>query len=355
MRVATITACLLVSGCGGPKLVGDVDGQGGTKDPGAEPSTTGDTIDPSDETSAHPSESATAETGETEPDIPIYVDVAVGYTHTCALDSRGRVHCWGQDREGETMPPDERFTHVNAGHDWSCGITENREVRCWGAPPAHAYQPRLDAEIVNFEAGSRHFCVLYDDGDVDCWGEAEDNGGELLDPLNDGSYVALSSHTGHNCALDRDGRPHCWGSAFWEEHAKGYPPQTGGFYTLDTGGTGDCALRNDGEFVCWGNPRIFYVLIDHLPKQAEGLERIDLNEFFGCGLFENGHATCWTDPENGELYQIPAGRYTMLDVGIMHGCAVTTDQRICCWGNGPGAQYPPPGQDTVCPVADPPP
>jgi alpha-tubulin suppressor-like RCC1 family protein len=31
--------------------------------------------------------------------------IAVGYTHSCALKINGTVECWGDDRHGETTVP----------------------------------------------------------------------------------------------------------------------------------------------------------------------------------------------------------------------------------------------------------
>jgi alpha-tubulin suppressor-like RCC1 family protein len=59
--------------------------------------------------------------------------IAVGYTHSCALKINGTVECWGDDRHGETTVPNRLVAkQVAAGGQFSCALKMDNTVECWG-------------------------------------------------------------------------------------------------------------------------------------------------------------------------------------------------------------------------------
>ncbi len=60
---------------------------------------------------------------------------------------------------------------------------------------------------------------------------------------------------------------------------------------------------------------------------------------FACALAEDGVAACWGQDCSGEL-QVPALRFAQLDLGYYHGCGVTTDAGLACWGWNDHGQQP---------------
>jgi alpha-tubulin suppressor-like RCC1 family protein len=86
-----------------------------------------------------------------------FVQIAVGFAHTCGLTANGSVMCWGQAMYGQlgygstknvgdtaTSKPytagfvktGASFVWLTAGQYYTCGLTTNGSVMCWGAATA---------------------------------------------------------------------------------------------------------------------------------------------------------------------------------------------------------------------------
>lgn len=88
---------------------------------------------------------------------PPFVALAAGVNHTCGLDEEGRAWCWGWDDHGQLGTPtapdwcevapetyfpcsigahpvstDQRFVELAVGFYHSCGLTAGGTAYCWG-------------------------------------------------------------------------------------------------------------------------------------------------------------------------------------------------------------------------------
>ncbi len=70
--------------------------------------------------------------GQTKPPRGKFVSVTSGHSHSCALQSNGRVRCWGRNDFGQATPPSSRFVAVDAAGLSTCGITLKGKLVCWG-------------------------------------------------------------------------------------------------------------------------------------------------------------------------------------------------------------------------------
>lgn len=70
------------------------------------------------------------------PDPGPYVDVDVGQVVNCALTDRGGVRCWGdplpEDDFGQSQPPPGTFSSLAIGSDFACGLKTDKTIDCWG-------------------------------------------------------------------------------------------------------------------------------------------------------------------------------------------------------------------------------
>lgn len=76
-----------------------------------------------------------------------FTDIAVGISHTCAVDDEGRAYCWGFSNNGaigncEITPEwpspqlvcgETRYVSITVGRDHSCGVSPDGEGWCWGS------------------------------------------------------------------------------------------------------------------------------------------------------------------------------------------------------------------------------
>ncbi len=126
------------------------------------------------------------------------VSVSVGFTHSCALTSSGRVFCWGEPEPspeksigGRVQPVeitgfDSPVTMLDAGGWHTCAVTERGAAMCWGSN--YAGQLGLPKEsldfsatpvpvqleggpIISVSAGDSFTCVVQEDQTGNCWGQ----------------------------------------------------------------------------------------------------------------------------------------------------------------------------------------
>lgn len=179
------------------------------------------------------------------------VAIAAGRGYSCAVTQSGGVKCWGlnawgQLGDGTTIdrltPVNVRGLHkgvaaISPGSGSTCALTNAGGVRCWGAnevgelgdgttedqhvPVKVKGLSRGVVALSPMSAGSRHTCVVTDDGRVKCWGY---NGyGQLGLGNTDNQLVpmvvprlrnAISVSVGerHTCAVTRLRGIKCWGN-----------------------------------------------------------------------------------------------------------------------------------------------
>ncbi len=158
-------------------------------------------------------------------DSVVVTEIAAGANHTCALlNVGGIVRCWGQGTEGQLghgnvanndnigdsqtdLPVPDVFVggedpiSIAAGGNHTCALSRTGRVRCWGSnefgqlgiydrgpdnprpdkvgddelPSTIIGNVELIGEVVTqISVGGNHTCVIFDDGNMQCWGLAAD-------------------------------------------------------------------------------------------------------------------------------------------------------------------------------------
>jgi alpha-tubulin suppressor-like RCC1 family protein len=176
--------------------------------------------------------------------------ISAGADHTCAITD-GSIKCWGRNTWGQTghapgaaacstggcLPttlPDvgvAAYVELGLGYDHSCAISDTEGLYCWGA----AGNGRLgtgDMTDTRFpmlvdpgpgwravDGGRTHTCAI-NKGELYCWG---DNGlGQLGDGTRiqrtvpgrvgtDADWIAISAGNDFTCGVRSGGKLYCWG------------------------------------------------------------------------------------------------------------------------------------------------
>ena len=180
-------------------------------------------------------------------------------------------------------------------------------------------------------------------------------------------FRQISAGHMHSCGVTTEDRVYCWGSNFVGQLGIGYSggpssspmPVAGSlrFRTVTTGHEHTCALTADSRRAyCWGHNDTGQLgdgtTTDHPSPRAVVGGRVWRQVTAGyastCGVTTTDVAFCWGADDFGQLgdgadkiqRNIPSAvagghRFSQIDAGYHHVCAVTTEQRAYCWGYGP--------------------
>ena len=230
-------------------------------------------------------------------------------------------------------------------------------------------------------AGFRHACLLYEGGEVWCWGENE-NG-----QLGDGEFgtnvystvpvrvqditdaVAIGSGWEHTCAVHATGEVTCWGDDTRGELGNGeksdteiVSPKVVGLtdaVDVTAGHWHTCALRRAGNISCWGSDHDGQLGDGHVGDKFDSAVPVDVTGISDavavsaggehtCAVHATGEISCWGDNWLGELGTGEAGnefdsgvplKVTGIDDAIAvssgdwHTCAIHESGNVSCWGS----------------------
>ena len=299
----------------------------------------------------------------------LFLAVATGGEHTCALMGDGAARCWGRGESGqlgttasatcllETGPTacemlpvavtgGLTFDQITTGGSHTCALSGEGVAYCWGRNDHgqlgdNTTIPRQSPVAVlgglafeTIDAGASHTCGRTSSGAAYCWGR-NDRGqlgdGSIIDrpvPVAVTGGLVFETITaggfdiGHTCGIASGGAAHCWGDNELGQLGSGTPdiaphPQpiavSGGltFVSLSAGsGRHSCGLVFNGAAYCWGE-----------------------NTFGGLG---DGSTTSRPSPVaviGGVVFaELKAGGFTG------HTCGLTDTGIGYCWGDNQRGQ-----------------
>jgi alpha-tubulin suppressor-like RCC1 family protein len=336
---------------------------------------------------------------------------AGGVFHTCVRLSSGRINCWGDNRGGQVgdgscdwyqLSPATRVielskvSQLSAGGSHTCAVNTGGKVICWGraadgqlgdgcgGPDCQdGYRPvevNLPSRATSVALGFEHSCSLLDSGQVYCWGQ---NYSGQLGSGKDASEmpftnlpIAVQGLSGkavevvaggyHTCARLEDAKVYCWGDNRYGQLGDGtdieqltptvpveiHQQATG----LAAGGYHSCATLEDASLHCWGRNKSGQLgdgtQIDRFrPVHVAGLKgkpaTVALGQSHSCVLQTGGgRVDCWgsnaigqlglgtfTDSPTPRRVKGVGGVLAQLFTGGHHTCAVLQeDGSIRCWG-----------------------
>ena len=285
-----------------------------------------------------------------------WVDVSLADDHACGVQGDGTLWCWGSDqyerlgngsgRLDSAVPiliDNGPWSAVYVGEATSCAIkAADQSAWCWG---------------------------LENEGQT---ATSENHGGsnpEVPKDINStDSWQKLSVGHYHGCGLNTVGDIYCWGrSDAWDATGVlGGGPTTqyvtdpeiiaepGPWIDMDAGATANCAIKEeDGSAWCWG-AQGYGILGDgsgsgsDVPvKVADDpgpFKSITVDDYHACAITTGNKVFCWGGGNQGKLGDGGAGPevtpfsvaggydWIDVDVGNEHTCAIRNNNKAYCWG-----------------------
>ena len=266
----------------------------------------------------------------------VFVQVAVGENHSCALQNSGRVQCWGSNDDGQLdVPEGLRFQQITAGYRFSCGIRADGGVSCWGQND-HRQNEAPDGRFDAIDAGWDHVCALRE-GSATCWGW---NANERATPPPDVAFAAIGAGADYSCGLTLSGDLVCWG-----KNDRGQAEsRSGPFDALAVGVIHTCVLGSDRRAICQGANKA-----DERDAPATLFEEIAVGDAYTCGILPEGTVECFDGVANEAInvrLTAPPGLFTSIDAGWQTTCAIDRQGHVHCW-NRSAAMTPTPPYDRL--------
>ena len=302
-------------------------------------------------------------------------DIYVGWYHTCALSTEGRIYCWGNNHVGQlgnsTTTNSFNPTTLSLATDASsrpstnlplegglnsmCSIASNRETYCWGNnnygqfgngttnwgsdPTLSATAgPLGDKNLVDISMGNTFSCGIASNYNAYCWGQ--NNYGGLGDGSTSNTSTpvpvvasgalagktvrSIASGMQHACAIASDNRAYCWGS--------GSQGALGNNSTADS--SVPVAVNTSGVLSGKTILALSSGGISHTCAIASDYRAYcwGTNDFRALG---NNSTTSSSVPTAVYSSGVLAGKSILsISSGDYHTCALASDNQVYCWGRG---------------------
>ncbi|MBN1655592.1 MAG: hypothetical protein JXA30_17630, partial [Deltaproteobacteria bacterium] len=173
--------------------------------------------------------------------------IALGWSHSCAILEDGTVACWGSNYKGELGNSRYKSSQskpvlvaglsgvvqIDLGTHNTCAVLKDKTLECWGdnefgqvgdGSTTRRDEPTrvvdLSGSVAQVALGDGHTCALLTNGTVQCWGDNEH--GQLGDGsttsstspktvpgLSEVAQIACGDRA--TCALIKNGTVRCWG------------------------------------------------------------------------------------------------------------------------------------------------
>jgi alpha-tubulin suppressor-like RCC1 family protein len=281
------------------------------------------------------------------------VKVETGGEFACSLGKNGTIKCWGKNNLGQTGNASQEFKDVyfpefvaiamnnvdiTLGESHGCALNSLEEVWCWGDNKFGQMGDRIHptANLVQ----TKQFSSIPRRVEIP----------EKIKAIDSGSF--------HTCALTYDSFVYCWGAYFSGQLGTGMSgvsistpkivPALSKVNALSAGYNSTCA-KSQEQFYCWGEGS------DGQLGESESFDRplprsinrsissVILGPRGACGIESKagiGSLVCWGKNSG---YEPTSAVTTSAAIGDLHGCLITVSKTLNCWGS---SQYGQTGQGT---------
>jgi alpha-tubulin suppressor-like RCC1 family protein len=311
--------------------------------------------------------------------------ITAGIGHTCAVTPETGLRCWGQNDAGQlgdglkadsTVPVKTKVldggevVQLVSGTKHTCALTAGNEVFCWGlnysgqlgdGTNKNSNIPvkvkGLEGTIVSISAGENFTCAVNTADKTMCWGN--NSGGQFKNGNTNSTSTPVVANLGSDIKLVSGGQSELQGVTnagavqFWSNEPE--IPVTGlandvALVSADRFSAGGCAMTNEGKVECWGAITASEITDAKVPTELETgkktckVDPLITGEGHGCTITKDNGLVCWGKNVYGQLgngtqtdsqtpVEVTGIRNVIhLAAGFDHTCAIVDQETIKCWG-----------------------
>jgi alpha-tubulin suppressor-like RCC1 family protein len=312
--------------------------------------------------------------------------ITAGIGHTCAITPETGLRCWGQNDTGQlgdgskkansTLPVKVKVldggevVQLVSGTKHTCALTAGNEVFCWGlnysgqlgdGTTTNSNIPvkvkGLEGTIVSISAGENFTCAVNIANKTMCWGN--NSGGQFKNGNTFSTSTPVVANLGSDIKLVSGGQGELQGVTnagavqFWSNQPT--IPVTGlssdvALVSADRFSEGGCAMTTTGKVECWGAITASGITDAKVPalletgKKTCKVDPLITGEGHGCTITKENGLVCWGKNVYGQLgngtqtdSEIPVEvtgirNVLHLAAGFDHTCAIVDQETIKCWG-----------------------
>jgi alpha-tubulin suppressor-like RCC1 family protein len=284
--------------------------------------------------------------------------IALGYNHTCAINNLNQLYCWGSNTNGELgigtsggdfptpqlLTPMTNITNIALGVSHTCAVNNLNQLYCWGSntngelgigtsgaafPTPQLLTPMTN--ITNIALGYNHTCAVNASNQLYCWGTnsygqlgigsfANQSTPQLLTPMTNITDIKLRGF--YTCAINIFNQLYCWGSNLDGQ--------------LGIGIYGFSAQRS----------------IPQLLTPMTNITNIALSRDHACAINASSQLYCWGNNSYGQLgigsvggnfatpqLLVPMTNIINIALGHYHTCSLNHFHQLYCWGRNNTGQF----------------
>jgi alpha-tubulin suppressor-like RCC1 family protein len=311
--------------------------------------------------------------------------ITAGIGHTCAVTPETGLRCWGQNDSGQlgdglkadsTVPVKTKVLdggeviQLVSGTKHTCALTSGNEVFCWGlnysgqlgdGTITNSNIPvkvkGLEGTIISISAGENFTCAVNAANKTMCWGN--NSGGQFKNGNTFSTSTPVVANLGSDIKLVSGGQGELQGVTnagavtFWSNQPA--IPVTGlssdvALVSADRFSEGGCAMTNEGKVECWGAITASEITDAKVPTELETgkktckVDPLITGEGHGCTITKDNGLVCWGKNVYGQLgngtqknsetpVEVTGIRNVLhLAAGFDHTCAIVDQETIKCWG-----------------------
>ncbi len=318
-----------------------------------------------------------------------YKDIFGGYDNVCAIETNGKLHCWGSNTTQQLGQEDVTLSYntpltIFSDYQWEtgaisdgsiCGIRNNTTLYCWGNNTwgGLGYREEIysDFQKSDYDKGLKMFgqgndgfiCAIDDDGRLLCWGDNSYSQLGVGDKINRKFPVQVTTETGWKfisaseggvLAINKDNQLYAWGrnsnyqlgiDGVWYGATVGKPALVGNDWKLARIRNGaSCGIKLDSTLWCWGikyvtSYSVTYYKTPTPMTTATGWKDVAPDRYTKCAVKFDGSLWCWESTNlndfgfqaNGPVL-ISNDNWDKVYTYRYNACAIKFDGSLWCWG-----------------------